>query len=263
MRSPFLTLLTDFGTQDTYVGALKGVLYSICPQLQVVDLSHDIPPQDVAAARFQLMQAVPYFPIGSLHLAVVDPGVGSDRRAIAIETAIGILIGPDNGIWSGVLAQFPAQRVVSLTNSAFWRSTQLSTTFHGRDLFAPVAAHLARGVPLLDVGEAIDPASLQLGHWIKPQRTASGWLGQIQAIDRFGNLITNLPADLWTATGGITWDNRWLPCLRTYCDVPIGSLLVLRGSHGFLEIAVNQGSAQQILVIKIGDAVRLEQNRER
>lgn len=255
--SQLLTLLTDFGTQDSYVGAMKGVLYSICPQATLVDLGHEIPPQDVAAARWQLLQAVPYFPVGTVHLAVVDPGVGSDRRAVAIETAIGLLVGPDNGLWSGVLSRLPAQRAVSLTNAHYWRSPQPDPTFHGRDIFAPVAAHLLNGVPLAELGAWIDPASLQTVIEPQPQRLADGWQGQIQAIDRFGNLITTLPAELGQAATGLTLGDRWLPLARTYSEVAIGELLVLAGSHGYLEIAQRNGSAQQTLAAKNGTVVQL------
>ncbi|BAD79018.1 hypothetical protein syc0828_c [Synechococcus elongatus PCC 6301] len=255
--SRLLTLLTDFGSQDSYVGAMKGVIYSLCPQATLVDLCHEVPAQDVAAGRWQLLQAVPYFPAGSVHLAVVDPDVGSDRRAVVIETAIGLLIGPDNGLWSGVLSRFPAQRAVSLTNPNYWQSPQPDPTFHGRDIFAPAAAHLLNGVPLTELGPLIDPASLQTLIESHPQRSDQGWQGQIQAIDRFGNLITNLPAELGQTAAGLIWGDRWLPLARTYSEVAIGELLVLAGSHGYLEIAQRNGSAQQTLAANMGAVVRL------
>ncbi|AZB73467.1 SAM hydrolase/SAM-dependent halogenase family protein [Synechococcus elongatus] len=255
--SHLLTLLTDFGLQDSYVAAMKGVIYSICPEATLVDLCHAIPPQDVAAGRWQLLQAVPYFPAGTVHLAVVDPGVGSDRRAVVIETAIGLLVGPDNGLWSGLLSRFPAQRAVNLTNTNYWRSPQPDPTFHGRDIFAPVAAHLLNGVPLTELGPLIEPASLQTLGESQPQRSPQGWQGQIQAIDRFGNLITTLPAELGQAAAGLTLGDRWLPIARTYSEVAVGDLLVLAGSHGYLEIAQRNGSAQQALGAEMGAVVQL------
>ncbi|MHC5725640.1 MAG: SAM-dependent chlorinase/fluorinase, partial [Nostoc sp.] len=144
-QQPLVTLLSDFGDRDVYVGIMKGIIAQINRRLTVVDLTHQIPPQDIAAARFCLMNAYPYFPVGTVHVAVVDPGVGSKRRAIAVEFAQGFLVGPDNGIFSGVLSQSPAIAAVELTNLNYRRTPQPSKTFHGRDIFAPIAANLASG----------------------------------------------------------------------------------------------------------------------
>jgi S-adenosyl-L-methionine hydrolase (adenosine-forming) len=152
-----LTLLTDFGLNDVYVGVMKGVIAQVNPQLRVIDLTHQIPPQNVTAAQFNLMNAYPYFPPGTVHVAVVDPGVGGTRRAIAIQLAEAFLVGPDNGLLSGVVAQKQVIQAVELTNTRYWRNATPSSTFHGRDIFASVGAHLASGVAIAEMGDAIAP----------------------------------------------------------------------------------------------------------
>lgn len=253
-----LTLLTDFGLSDTYVGVMKGAIAQIDPTLTVIDLTHQIPPQDVATARFHLMAAYPYFPAGTVHVAVVDPGVGGPRRAIALQLASGYLVGPDNGLFGGVLEIDPVLAAVELTNPAYWRTASPSATFHGRDVFAPVGAYLARGVALAELGRAIAPDSLvrlDLPTW---QQNGPSMTGHIQAFDHFGNAITTIPA---AAAAGSVWELRVgarpIPAGKTYADAAPGDLLALIGSHGYVEIACNQGSARQALGLAIGDAVWL------
>jgi S-adenosylmethionine hydrolase len=256
----WITLLTDFGTSDVYVGVMKGAIASIAPSAQVIDLTHAIPPQNLVSARFHLMSAYPYFPAGTIHVVVVDPGVGSQRRAIAVELVDGILVAPDNGIVSGVLS-LPGpvvQQAVTLTNRDYWRVANPSQTFHGRDIFAPVAAHLANGVPLKELGEAIAPDSLvqlSVGEW---QRDGARLVGSIQAIDQFGNAITTIPAgeinDRWQVQVG----DRVLLGQTTYAAVEPGEAIGLIGSHGFVEIAVNQGSAQTALNLAVGDQIMVQ-----
>ncbi|MUG94004.1 hypothetical protein F7734_17040 [Scytonema sp. UIC 10036] len=252
-----LTLLTDFGTRDVYVGAMKGVIAQINPKLMVVDLTHEVPPQDIAAARFCLMDAYLYFPVGTVHLAVVDPGVGNTRRAIAVEFAKGYLVGPDNGIFGGVLSESTAIAAVELTNPKYWRTPQPSSTFHGRDIFAPVAAYLSSGVPLKQLGDSIDPATLVQLDIAKCTVMETGISGSIQYIDRFGNLVTNIPG---TDVLGKKWNVEvagiTIPNCGTYSDVKVGEVIALVGSHGWVEIAVNNGNARSQLQIKLGD--RLE-----
>lgn len=265
---PVLTLLTDFGLEDTYVGVMKGVIAQINPQVRVIDLTHQIPPQNVALARFALMTACPYFPAGTVHLAVVDPGVGSQRRSIALafgapEQPTGFLVGPDNGLFSGVLSQSPVSRVVELTNSRYWLTSQPSTTFHGRDIFAPVAAHLARGVALADLGTPIAADSLvQLDlpqvEQIQLPTDATRWTGAIQAIDHFGNLITTIPASLITGNSwAVRVNQRMVVGRATYADCPTGEPLALIGSHGWVEIAVNRGNAQKQLGVSLGESIQV------
>ena len=271
MVQHILTLLSDFGLSDIYVGVMKGVIAQINPSLTVIDLTHQIPPQNIAAARFCLMNAYPYFPSGTVHVAVVDPGVGSTRRAVAVELADGFLVGPDNGLFSGLLSQngMPWVRttassphsmsytVVELTNPEYWRP-EPSATFHGRDIFAPVGAHLASGVPLKKLGRVIDPntlVQLALPEWTQ---TATRIDGCIQYVDRFGNLITNIPA---ACVQGKTWSVQAaglrITGSRTYRDRPTGSPVALVGSHGWVEIAVTNGNAQLQLGLDWAEEVQI------
>lgn len=255
----FISLLTDFGLRDPYVGIMKGVIYTLSPQAQLIDLTHGIPPQDVAAARFALMTAYPYLPQGTIHLAVVDPGVGSSRRAVAIQTQEGYLVGPDNGLFSGVLVQSPALAAVELNNCRYWRTPEPSSTFHGRDIFAPVAAHLANGIPLLELGDPIDPAQLTRLDWPEPEPTPSGCQAVIQAIDHFGNCISTLPEQLLKGRNWRVWvKGTRIPAASTFSSHAVGELLALVGSSGWLEIAQNQGNASQTLGLKVGDEIRVE-----
>ncbi|MBE9167424.1 SAM-dependent chlorinase/fluorinase [Pleurocapsales cyanobacterium LEGE 06147] len=254
-----ITLLTDFGWQDVYVGVMKGAIASINSQLQAIDLTHEIPPQNIAAARFCLLNAYTYFPSGTVHIAVVDPGVGSQRRGVAIQFADGFLVGPDNGLFSGVLNLSPAIAAVELTNTDYWRTPNPSTTFHGRDIFAPVGAHLASGVSLEQLGNSIDPDSLVKLTLPELTITDNKIIGCIQYCDRFGNLITNIPAD---AVIGQCWsaivENRAIPTVQTYSDVPKGEIAALIGSHGWIEIAVNGGSAREKLQLDCADAIEIK-----
>lgn len=254
-----LTLLTDFGLSDVYVGVIKGVIAQINPEISCIDLTHEIPPQNLAAARFALMNAYAYFPSGTVHLAVVDPGVGSKRRAIALSFAQGFLVGPDNGLFSGVLGQSQAITAVELTNTAYWRSQTTSATFHGRDIFAPVAAHLASGVDLRQLGTEIDCESLvqlAIPECIYTATTASGC---IQYIDTFGNLVTNIPGNcVQNKTWETTAAGKTIPGCQTYSDTQIGSAMALIGSHGWVEIAVNCGNAQAQLQLKYLDRVQVK-----
>ncbi|MEH2044291.1 SAM hydrolase/SAM-dependent halogenase family protein [Nostoc sp.] len=257
-EQPLVTLLSDFGDRDVYVGIMKGVIAQINPRLTVVDLTHQIPPQDIAAARFSLMNAYAHFPVGTVHLAVVDPGVGSKRRAIAVEFAQGFLVGPDNGIFSGVLSQSPAIAAVELTNLNYWRTPQPSKTFHGRDIFAPVAANLASGVPFKQLGQQIDPASLVNLDIGNCKQTITGVVGCIQYIDHFGNLVSNIPASY---VQGKSWyvqvAELSVPGCETYSDVKVGEIIALVGSHGWVEIAINCGYAHSQLQINLQDALKV------
>lgn len=267
-----ITLLSDFGAKDVYVAVMKGVMASILPAESVCDLTHEVPPQDILAARFNLMMAYPYFPKGTVHLAVVDPGVGSARRAIALQCPDGFLVGPDNGLFSGVLQKTPVLAAVSLTNAEYWWKGQPSPTFHGRDIFAPAAAHLAKGVPIDQLGDRFDPATLvqpELPPFTcQPEATGldnySGYrcTGSLQYIDGFGNLISNIPVQAlpdqpWQITLETPAGLRCFSGIKTYSDVPSGTLAALVGSHGWVEIACRNGSAAQILTVAVGASVRL------
>ncbi|OUL35076.1 hypothetical protein BV372_12010 [Nostoc sp. T09] len=257
-KTSILTLLSDFGDRDVYVGVMKGVIAQINPKLTVVDLTHQIPPQSIAAARFCLMNAYPYFSMGTVHVAVVDPGVGSRRRAIAVEFVQGFLVGPDNGIFSGVLSQKSAIAAVELTNFNYWRTPQPSTTFHGRDIFAPVGANLASGVPIQELGQEIDPATLVQLNIGECKETSTGVMGCIQYIDHFGNLVSNIPGSY---VQGKTWcvqvRGLTIPGCATYSDVQVGEAIALVGSHGWVEIAINSGNAHSRLQINLQDSLEV------
>ncbi|ARA95051.1 hypothetical protein AWN76_006805 [Rhodothermaceae bacterium RA] len=256
-----ITLTTDFGTGDAYVAAMKGTILSILPEARLVDITHDIAPQDVMAAAFVLREAVPYFPRGAVHLVVVDPGVGTDRRAVALAAHGSRFVGPDNGLFALLLDGAAPDVVVSLDRPAYWRTPNPSQTFHGRDIFAPVAAHLAAGRTLSDVGTPID--ALRPMHWALPIPDAQGIRGWVVHIDHFGNCITNIPADLLHARRA----GRPIKCFAgsailhglhtTYGDVAPGEPLLLIGSSGLLEIAVHAGNAADLLSIRKGDPVNV------
>ncbi len=253
-----VTLLSDFGDRDVYVAVMKGVIAQVNPKLQVVDLMHQVPAQDIAVARFCLMNAYPYFPQGTVHLGVVDPGVGSQRKAIAVKFAGGFLVGPDNGIFSGVLAQNPAITSVELTNSQYWRTSQPSKTFHGRDIFAPVAAHLASGVSIQQLGQEIDPRSLVKLNVKQCNQTKTGVAGCIQYIDHFGNLVSNIPESYVQAKKWcVQISGVMIPGCETYSDVPFGDAIALVGSHGWVEIAVNGGNAHLQMHINFYDQLEV------
>lgn len=257
-KAAILTLLTDFGDRDVYVGAMKGAIACIAPHLNAIDLTHHIPPQDIAAASYQLATAYRYFPRGTVHVAVVDPGVGTSRLPVAIAISEGFLVGPDNGIFSGVLARSPAIAAVELDKLKYWRDRAASTTFHGRDIFAPVGAHLAAGATLDRVGTPVELDTLQLLPQLPLEQTDGGWIGSIQAIDRFGNLIANLAGErIESSSWVVIIGNERVPGCRTYGDRPAGELLALVGSDGWIEIAVNGGSARDRLHARRGDLVEL------
>jgi len=256
---PTITLMTDFGLTDPYVGIMKGVILDIASGATLVDLTHAIPPQDIRQAAFLLATAVGFFPRGTVHVVVVDPGVGSERRPIAVKSGHAYFVAPDNGVLSMALARQPAEAIIHLTNSDYWL-TEVSTTFHGRDIFAPVAAHLARGVPVGELGTPISeivrlPA-------LEPTRQSDGSVrGHIQHIDRFGNCITNVPSDMLRAdiplVVKVAGQSIW-GLSPTYAAVEPGALVCLIGSSGFLEIAVRLGNAARQLNISVGDTIVIE-----
>ncbi len=258
-----ITLTTDLGERDGFVGIMKGVILSIFPQAQLIDLSHEVEPQNVRQAAYILQRAVPFFPAGSIHLTVVDPGVGTERRPIAARLGDQFFVGPDNGVISLWLAQTESRgapmEIVHLNRSEYWR-LPLSHTFHGRDLFAPVAAHLARGVPLHELGTPIsDPVRLDFP---QPQRHGKVWKALIVYVDRFGNLMTNLSAErLGEALPQVRIRVRGYRVegiVPSYGHRPPGSLVAVIDSDGFLEIAMVNGNAAHRLGLKEGDTVEVE-----
>ncbi len=249
-----ISLTTDFGRSDGYVGVMKGVILGIAPDARLVDLSHEVAPQNVRQAVYVLAGAVPYFPQGAIHLVVVDPGVGGARRPIAVRTDSAVFVGPDNGVLTPALADPSAQAWV-LDRPEF-RLPEVSATFHGRDIFAPAAGHLARGALLETMARRVsDPVRLEMP---VPQRTPDGGIrGEVVYVDHFGNLITDIP-ESWLTDGPVqcTLAGRPIPGpYRTYSAAPPGAPLALISSGGALEIAVRDGNAHQVLEANIGAPV--------
>ena len=242
-----IALLTDFGTADGYVAEMKGVLLSRSPGVNIVDVSHDIPPQDIEAARLSLARYWRRFPKGTVHIVVVDPGVGSERAALAVESGGHFLVGPDNGVLSPALFA-PDAQVVSLPipqNASF--------TFHGRDVFAPAAASIAAGTPVNELGEYW-PSPVRKRTAEAAKRSDGAIVGEVLTIDRFGNALTNL---VTRVGGSVLVNDQLLPIVRTYADVNIGEMVALVGSSGFIEIAVRNGNASARLQLQRGSEVVL------
>lgn len=254
MSAPVVTLLTDFGVRDGYVGAVKGVLLTLCPGAQVVDVSHEIPPGDVDAGAYVLRQSARFFPPSAVHLAVVDPGVGSGRRALAVEADGVRFVAPDNGLLTFVLESAAAVSAHSIESPVLLRDDP-SDVFHGRDLFAPVAAHLARGGDVRSVGPPLDPATLVRRPWPPVSIEGSARTGAVVYVDRFGNLITNLSVRPGEARGEVELGDRRIPVRRIYADVPAGEAVALRGSSGLLEVACNGASARERLGVGVGAVI--------
>ena len=261
MFSPrVVTLTTDFGLTDAYVAVMKAVILGLAPQVRIVDITHEVRPQNVAGASFLLRAAYPYFPVDAIHLAIVDPGVGTSRRPIAVRAPHGVFVGPDNGIFAGALVDQKAVDVASgelltgsaveLTQSRYWRQP-VSQTFHGRDIFAPVAAHLALGVELCSFGPRLD--ALQPAPPQSPAREQGAVYGSIMHIDRFGNAITNISGDSVPASVTIEVGGRTVPGLAT--DYQHERLVAIVGSAGLIEIAARNGSAASMLGLRVGDPV--------
>jgi len=260
-RSGILTLTTDFGLQDAYVGIMKGVILSRFREVVLVDLSHHIPPQQILPGAFVVQQAYAHFPVGSVHLFVVDPGVGTRRAAVAAKAGGHFFVGPDNGWIPFVLHGERPEEVVYVDHPEHWRVPVPSTTFHGRDIFAPVAALLAAGIPLIDVGSpcpALIPLPLPQPVW----RQHALW-GEVVYLDHFGNAITNLHRSLTHAwpeetEWEVTFGDRSAGLLkRTYADNEPGSCLALWGSSDYLEISIRNGNAALALGLTLTHPVTL------
>jgi S-adenosyl-L-methionine hydrolase (adenosine-forming) len=260
MAPPVIALLTDFGLRDHYVGTMKAVALGVCPSVTFVDITHGVPSHDIITAALELAACYRYFPAGTIFLVVVDPGVGSARKAIGVEAGGFRFVAPDNGVLSVVFDELPPRRVVELTERKYARS-EISRTFEGRDRFAPAAGWLASGLDLAELGPPTGPIHrLDLP---KPVVTADGMAAQVLRVDRFGNLVTNIdrrlletfavgsPITIRIAARGIA------KVVETYADVPAGELCAVVGSSEQLEIAVNGGSAAKELGAGRGAAVHV------
>jgi len=281
-RPAIITLTTDFGLADSYVGTMKGVMLNIAPQVRLVDITHEIAPQDIQQAAYVLYTAYRFFPSQAIHLVVVDPGVGSARRPIALHTSHGTFVGPDNGVFSYVMVEESVDAVAELSDPRY-HLPSVSQTFHGRDIFAPAAAHLAAGVAIEKLGPAApDPFTLSAPRLEIGPRNISG---EVLHTDRFGNAITSIGSLVWRGDelllrpafrqqgekptsppqARFRADRASLVVAgqeiegvhRTYTDVEPGDMVVLVGSAGHVEIAMREGSGTERLNLQPGDLVKL------
>jgi S-adenosylmethionine hydrolase len=257
--SPLITLTTDFGLSDHYVGVMKGVISTIAPNAQVVDLCHELPRYGITEAAFAVRQAYRYFPAGTIHLVVVDPGVGSTRRILLVEAADYLFIAPDNGVLSQVFEAEPRYRARTVDTHSFPLGPQ-SQTFHGRDIFAPLAAYAAIGKPNADFGEIVhNPIKLPK---TTPDETQKGqWHGRVLSVDRFGNIVTSLPAEMLPTneekftlrTGNL----EVTLSLKTYNEAGNDVVFAIAGSSGYVEISIREQSVAQQYKVAVGDSVEL------
>jgi S-adenosyl-L-methionine hydrolase (adenosine-forming) len=264
MKRPVISLLTDFGASDHYVGVMKGVILGICPAAQLVDISHEIEPYAITEAAYTLAQTWQFFPDGTIHLVVVDPGVGSLRRPILATTTAEagghLFVAPDNGVLTLLLDTAVMRKVREITAARYFRQP-VSQTFHGRDIFAPVAAHLASGVAPGRFGKGIEDA-VRL-NFAKPMAAGPDkWTGTILKIDRFGNLITNFRSERWRR---LAWQPFELRAGRqnvsrlatSYAEVMSEEVFLIQGSGGYLEVSVNKGSAAALTGCEPGSQLEL------
>lgn len=258
---PIITLLTDFGLSDTFIGVMKGVIWSIAPEAKIVDLTHHIQPQNVLEGALAIAESVPYFPAGSIHVCVVDPGVGTQRRPMAALIGGQYFVGPDNGLFTLLIEKAAdwteAPVYVELNQKRYWLP-QVSQSFHGRDIFSPVAAHLARGIALEELGSPFaDPEVISIP---KPVKTERGWRGQVLRADHFGNLITNLSRQQLPVDGGVILHVKGESIngiVSTFGSRPAGDLIAMLDSGGHIAISVVNGSAADKLGVKAGEPVEL------
>lgn len=260
-KHPVITLLTDFGTKDAYVSAMKGVILRLCPEAKIIDVSHDVPRHDVKYGSFLLLEASYYFPIGTIHVAVVDPDVGTARRRIVVQGKRSFYVGPDNGILSLAVGREGIRMAVDAREKRFMLP-RISRTFEGRDVFAPISAYLARGTEIREFGPEIsDLIKLPL----KDVRVAKGKIsGEVLHIDVFGNIVTNIPKNLLKKAEitvntllrvSVGNNSHLMRFCRAYGEVSVAMPLVIIGSGDFLEVSVNQGSAEALFNTRVGDAV--------
>jgi len=255
MPAPILTLTTDFGLSDHYVGAMKGVILGICPRAQIVDISHQVTPYAIGEGAFLIAQAYGAFPRGTVHVVVVDPGVGSDRRPILMEAAGQYFVAPDNGVLAMIFAR-EKHKVRVISNARYFRHP-VSQTFHGRDIFAPVAAHVAAGVAASRMGKIV--AGYVRPPFEKPRQTGPRtWAGEILHVDRFGNIVTNFHVDDFPAFEELAIGRaRARRLVSSYAGAKARELVAIVGSSGYLEVSVKQGSAAEKIGCRAGGACQI------
>ena len=256
-----IALITDFGIADWYAGEMKGAMLSACPGITIIDITHHIPPGDIRAAAFTLAACFRTFPEGTVFCVVVDPGVGSGRKAIAADTGNYLLVGPDNGALSWALSLTPPVSVRTIDNSDYFHRADVSATFHGRDIFGPVAAHLAKGIPFVAVGE--ETAEYVRIPFPQPVVTDVSIAAEVLAVDRFGNAVTSIGAALLSQLKKETVKLRFRGVEHIiafggyFQSVPHNEPLCYLGSAGYLEIGINGGSAAKSLGLTTGDPIEL------
>ena len=262
-----ITLLTDFGGKDPYVGVMKGVVYGINPGARIVDLCHEVPPQDIREAAFILNSSYKYFPQGTIHVVVVDPGVGSGRKIICLKTSDFLFLAPDNGVLTFIKRKERIEKIVEVSNRQYFLE-EVSQTFQGRDIFAPVAAHLSRGMELTELGSRI--SSLKELKISRARFSDQGLEGEVIYIDRFGNLITSITrVDLKKLEERLPYKRVRIAIggreihkiNKSYAESKQGDLLAILGSSNHLEISLNQGNAQRTLGLDRGEKVLIHFGR--
>ena len=261
MTSRITTLLTDFGLRDPYVAEMKGVILNICPSVNIVDISHEIEKFNVRMGSYVLASSSPFFPKGTINVAVVDPGVGTERRGLCVETERGFFVGPDNGLLALAVRADRVKHIYVIENTEFLLPS-VSSTFHGRDVFAPVAAHLAKGTAPSDLGP--ETRNMIIPTFAKVTKDGGKISGEVMNVDGFGNVITNI-SEKDLESFGVTEElsvevgskEMRLRFCKAYCNIEVGRPLALVGSHGFLEISVNQGDASRVFGLKDADKITI------
>ncbi len=263
---PIITLLTDFGVKDSFIGVMKGVIWSIAPSVQIADLTHEISPQNVLEGALAISEAAPFFPAGTVHVCVVDPGVGTARRSMAALIDGQYFVGPDNGLFSLLIEKGRASGAqslfVDLNRPEYWLP-DVSRSFHGRDIFAPVAAHLAKVIAIQSLGDQFtNPVIITIP---QPFKTENGWQGQVMKVDHFGNLVTNLTQQQLPVDGGVilyVGTTAITDFVTTFGNRSQGNLVSMIDSSGHLAISVVNGSAQLRLGVSSGEKVNLVFSKE-
>jgi S-adenosylmethionine hydrolase len=267
-----ITLLTDFGSEDAYVGVMKGVILSVNSSAKIIDISHAVDPQDLIEAAYLIKSCYRYFPEHTVHIVVVDPGVGSDRAIVALEMMGHVFLAPNNGVLTLLMDEGEIDAVVRVENTHYFLNS-ISQTFHGRDIFAPVGAHLSKGIDINNLGATLDPQDFVSLDIPKPHiSNRDELIGTIVSIDRFGNCISNIDGDCLKKFAGKntekgfeikTGKNIITSLSQRYADVEPESSLAIFGSFGYLELALNCGNASRRLKIKKGDAITLKLKNRR